>query len=154
MYDVFVQLCQRDNVTPYVVSKATKIPASTFTDWKNGRSTPKMEKLQKIADFFNVSVEYLITGSATGDVPTLEIWQSQEEDPVFMYHRAEAIHGMLANATKQKERNLIELIYVIMGSAFSDERIDLLTGYVAKLSEDQKLFVDSVIERELLRDAR
>lgn len=154
MYDVFVQLCQRDNVTPYVVSKATKIPASTFTDWKNGRSTPKMEKLQKIADFFNVSVEYLITGSATGDVPTLEIWQSQEEDPVFMYHRAEAIHGMLANATKQKERNLIELIYAIMGSAFSDERIDLLTGYVAKLSEDQKLFVDSVIERELLRDAR
>ena len=71
-----------------------------------------------------------------------------------MYHRAEAIHGMLANATKQKERNLIELIYVIMGSAFSDERIDLLTGYVARLSEDQKLFVDSVIERELLRDAR
>ena len=154
MYDTFVQLCQRDNVTPYVVSKATKIPASTFTDWKNGRSTPKMEKLQKIADFFNVSVAYLIAGGPTTDIADVEIWHPEEEDPIFMYHRAEAVHGMLANATKQKERNLIELVYAIMGSAFSDERIDLLIGYVSKLTEDQKSFVDSVIERELLRDLK
>lgn len=69
MYDVFVQLCQANDVTPYVVGKATKIPASTFSDWKNGRSKPKQDKLQRIADFFGVSVEYLMTGTdpTTGD---------------------------------------------------------------------------------------
>ena len=39
------------------VSKATNIPQSTFTEWKNGRSKPKIEKLLKIADFFGVSIE-------------------------------------------------------------------------------------------------
>ena len=151
MYDVFVQLCQRDNVTPYVVSKATKIPASTFTDWKNGRSTPKMEKLQKIADFFNVSVEYLVTGAAGADLPIVDLVMP-EEDISFMYQRAEAVHGMLAEATRRKERKLVDLLYVILGSALSEERIELLMRYVSDLSEDQRDFVDSVIDRELSRN--
>lgn len=32
----------------------------SISKWKN--STPKVERLQKIADFFGVSVEYLMTG--------------------------------------------------------------------------------------------
>ena len=151
MYDTFVQLCQRDNVTPYVVSKATKIPASTFTDWKNGRSTPKMEKLQKIADFFNVSVEYLVTGVAGADMPVVDIIRP-EEDESFMYHRAEAIHGMLAEATRHNERKVVEMLYVITRQTFSDERMDMLIGYATRLSEDQRDFVDSVINRELSRN--
>lgn len=34
----------------------------TFSDWKNGRSKPKDEKLLKIADFFDVTLDYLRTG--------------------------------------------------------------------------------------------
>ena len=44
------------------VAKATGISYSTFTDWKAGRYTPKAEKRQIIADFFNVPLEYLDTG--------------------------------------------------------------------------------------------
>lgn len=44
------------------VARGTGITKSTFSDWKTGRSTPKNEKLQKIADFFNVSLDYLISG--------------------------------------------------------------------------------------------
>lgn len=32
----------------------------SISKWKN--STPKVERLQKLADFFDVSVEYLMTG--------------------------------------------------------------------------------------------
>ena len=35
---------------------------STFSDWKSGRSNPKNDKLQKIADVLNVSIEWLTTG--------------------------------------------------------------------------------------------
>ena len=56
------QLLRQAGVTAYRVSKETGIGASTFSDWKKGRSTPKQEKLQKIADYFGVSVEYLMTG--------------------------------------------------------------------------------------------
>lgn len=34
----------------------------TLSDWKNGKSTPKQDKLMKIADYFGVTVEYLMTG--------------------------------------------------------------------------------------------
>lgn len=63
MYEIFVKLLDKYGVTAYKVSKATGIGGSTFTDWKNGRSTPKRDKLQKIADFFGVSIDYLSTGS-------------------------------------------------------------------------------------------
>lgn len=62
MYEIFVKLLKQRGVTAYKVSKATGIASSTFSDWKNGRSTPKQDKLQKIADYFGVSVDYLVTG--------------------------------------------------------------------------------------------
>lgn len=63
MYEIFVKLLDKHGITAYKVSKATGIAGSTFTDWKNGRSTPKQDKLQKIADYFGVSIEYLMTGN-------------------------------------------------------------------------------------------
>lgn len=62
MYEIFQELLSRYGVKPYDVSKATGISTSTLTDWKMGRSTPKQDKLQKIADYFGVSLEYLTTG--------------------------------------------------------------------------------------------
>lgn len=62
MYEIFEKLCKKKNVTPYKVGKETGIAGSTLSDWKNGKSVPKQNKLQKIAEFFNVSVDYLMTG--------------------------------------------------------------------------------------------
>ncbi len=47
-------------VTLYQVAKATGIAPSTLSDWKNGRSTPKADKLARIADFFSVSLDELL----------------------------------------------------------------------------------------------
>ena len=60
MYEKYVELRDKKGVTDYRVAMDTGIPKSTFTDWKNGRSKPKTEKLKTIADYFNVSIEYLI----------------------------------------------------------------------------------------------
>lgn len=60
MYKKYVELRNERNFTDYKVSKETGIAKSTFTDWKNGRSKPKVEKLKKIAELFNVTVDELI----------------------------------------------------------------------------------------------
>lgn len=60
MYKEYVKLRDERGVTDYRVAKETGITKSTFTDWKNGRSEPKIDKLSKIAKFFGVSVERLI----------------------------------------------------------------------------------------------
>ena len=64
MYETFEKLLHAHNVKVSDVARATGIRPSTFSDWKNGHYTPKRDKLQKIADFFNVSIEYLETGKA------------------------------------------------------------------------------------------
>ena len=62
MYDVYCKLRDLRGVKDADVVRATGITKSTFSDWKSGRSEPKKEKLQKIADFFDVSLDYLMTG--------------------------------------------------------------------------------------------
>lgn len=62
MYDIFEQLLQKFGVTAYRISKETGVTQTSLSNWKNGKSTPSASNLQKIADYFGVSVEYLMTG--------------------------------------------------------------------------------------------
>ncbi len=62
MYDKFLNLLTQKKVTPYRVSKETGISESTFSDWKHNKSKPKVDKLQKLADYFGVDVTYFLDG--------------------------------------------------------------------------------------------
>lgn len=63
MYKKFEKLLIDNNVTAYKVAQDTGITKSTFSDWKSGRSEPKLAKLIKIADYFGVPLEYFVRGS-------------------------------------------------------------------------------------------
>lgn len=80
MYEIFVKLLEKYGVTAYKVSKATGIAGSTFSDWKSGRSTPKQDKLQKIADYFGVTVDYLMTGKEESKEKSQELTARDERD--------------------------------------------------------------------------
>lgn len=62
MYEIFEQLCQKHNLSSYKVSKLANVTQTALSNWKNGKSEPSAKTLQKLADFFNVSVDYLLTG--------------------------------------------------------------------------------------------
>lgn len=62
MYEIYCKLRDDQGLKDADVVKATGITKSTFSDWKSGRSKLKQDKLQKIADFLGVSVDYLMTG--------------------------------------------------------------------------------------------
>ena len=62
MYEIFEQLLQKYGVSAYKVAKETGVTQSTLSDWKRGRSTPKSENMKKIADYFGVSIDYIMTG--------------------------------------------------------------------------------------------
>lgn len=61
-YEIFKRLLDEKHLTPYKVHKATGISTATLSDWKNSKSTPKIDKMQKIAEFLGVTVDYLMTG--------------------------------------------------------------------------------------------
>ena len=60
MYELFQKLLDEKGVSAYAVGKATGISTATLTSWKQGKYTPKPDKLKLIADFFNVSLEFLM----------------------------------------------------------------------------------------------
>lgn len=60
MYEKYVTLRDKRGITDYRVSLDTGITKSTFTDWKSGRSKPKIDKLKILADYFDVSIEYFL----------------------------------------------------------------------------------------------
>ena len=62
MYEVFEQLLQKNGVTPYKVAKEAGVTQTALSNWKSGRSTPTTKTLQKIADYFGVTIDYLMTG--------------------------------------------------------------------------------------------
>lgn len=63
MYDVYEKLRNEKGLSNAEVSRATGVSTATLSQWKTGRYTPKMDKLEKIASFLSVPVEYLVTGS-------------------------------------------------------------------------------------------
>ena len=62
MYEIFERLLQNHGVSAYKVAKETGVTQSTLSDWKRGRSTPKTENMKKLADYFGVSIDFLMTG--------------------------------------------------------------------------------------------
>ena len=62
MYEVFEQLLQKFGVTTADVCKATGIGQSTMYNWKSRRNLISGKNAQLIADYFGVSVDYLMTG--------------------------------------------------------------------------------------------
>ncbi len=124
MYEIFAKLLKAKGFTAYQVSKATGIAQSTLSDWKSGKSVPKADKIQKIADFFGVSAEYIMTGKE-GDqgrkyylndetaAIAQDIFENKELRLLFDAARdadpedIETVHSMLL-ALKRKERGNVD----------------------------------------------
>lgn len=53
------QLMKNRGLSAYRVSKDTGISQASLADWRKGRSNPKIDKLQKLADYLGVSIQYL-----------------------------------------------------------------------------------------------
>jgi transcriptional regulator with XRE-family HTH domain len=60
MYERFRQLMEERGITSYRVSKDTGVSEASLSEWKRGNSTPKVENLKKIANYFNVTLDYLL----------------------------------------------------------------------------------------------
>lgn len=120
MYEVFEQLLQKFGVTTADVCKATGIGQSTMSNWKSRRNMISGKNAQLIADYFNVSVDYLMTGEEKeGDkkyylndetaAMAQSIFENKELRMLFDAARdaepedLQAVHSMLL-ALKRKER--------------------------------------------------
>ena len=101
MYEIFEKLLMERGVTAYKVAKATGISTGSMTDWKKGRSAPKVDKLQKIADYFGVSVDYLLGNEPKEKTPA----EADVTFDDFTY----AMYGEAKELTDEDKKMLLEM---------------------------------------------
>lgn len=106
-YDNFVALCASVNKTPAYVGRELGIDKSTISCWKARKTKPSDVNAQKIADYFGVTVEELMS-----DTPSAGI----KKDPIPK-------DGAVSEP-KQKLRDLID--------GLSDEQCEKLAGLIVE----------------------
>lgn len=83
-FDVYSSLCESMQKTPNGVAKELGFASASVTQWKHG-STPRPAALQKIADYFGVSVRYLLGAKEKSPTPLgVELTEMQKTAMEFM----------------------------------------------------------------------
>ena len=59
-YAKYEKIRNEKGMTDFSVAKETGIPPTSIYDWKNGISTPKLDKLIILSDFFGVDLSEFI----------------------------------------------------------------------------------------------
>lgn len=58
-WNIFIDLCEKKNIKPNPLAEIIGVSSGVVTKWKKG-AMPNLEALIKIADYFDVSVDYLL----------------------------------------------------------------------------------------------
>lgn len=53
-------LVKKNNTNLYRVARGAGVPPTTLYDWKAGEYTPKIDKLEKLAKYFGVQLDYFL----------------------------------------------------------------------------------------------
>lgn len=64
------ELRKRENITQVQFAKIFDISPGTIAMWETGKREPDIDTLIRIADYFNVSVDYLLGKSENKKMPT------------------------------------------------------------------------------------
>ena len=85
MFERYLEMLKEKGIKNIDVSRATGIPASTFSDWKKGKSSPKRDKIEKIANFFDINPDWL---AGTSDIK-IKLKNNLNEQEQSYYHNPE-----------------------------------------------------------------
>lgn len=94
---------------------ACSVSASAISQWKSGRTSPATKSLQNIADYLNVSYEYLISGVGQKEkAPAPEGEREIENPDIRMIARAGR------KMTPEQAENLRKYAQYMFPEAFND----------------------------------
>lgn len=99
-YDNFKELCAKNGISPSKVGEELGIGKSSVSAWKNKKSQPTYKTLQKIADYFGVTVNKLLyeeTSDAKKEVVPVGTTSRDEQSDYIMRALSSMPKDMLDN---------------------------------------------------------
>lgn len=106
-FDNFVRLCEQKGVKPSRALTEAGVPKSAYSYWRTeagagNDAKPTNQNAVKLAQYFNVTVDYLLTGNQKGNPPQ----QPQSEVDAAL----ERIRRKLESMPKEQREALMNLI--------------------------------------------
>lgn len=80
MYEIFKRLCEERGITTYRFCKDTGTNSSTISTWKSRNTACNLKLATTIAEYFGVSVDYVMTGKKTTESNSTELTKRDERD--------------------------------------------------------------------------
>lgn len=109
MYEVYAKLRDDKGLSDYKVAQDLGFSRSTLSQWKAGTHQPKADKLQKLADYFGVSLDYLMTGeSPTGYYYNEDAMEIAQE--IYQNKNLHMLFDMTRNASADELRDFAKMI--------------------------------------------
>lgn len=89
IYKRLVELKNSSGMSGTQLATMFGISSTSFTDWGKGKGKPSVETLTKFAEYFNVSMDWIVFGKETIKSPVEELeFSISEEDKLLLkkYH--------------------------------------------------------------------
>lgn len=115
------RLMSKQDIKPTQLAKQLGMSTSSFTDWGKGKGSPSLKAVMQFADFFDVSLDYLVYGEDHQISNILEF--SNPEDAALL----ESFHK-LSPDLKAKAMGYIEGMVAAMPQSASEEDVAKLSS--------------------------
>ena len=117
-FDNFVKLCNSIGKTPSAVVQELGMAKSAVTNWRKRGNQPTGANLHKIADYFGVTVDYLLNGETKKSPDVM----SEDEEINEYLELLKTNPGMRTlfsktkNATKEDLEKVIKMLDILRGT--------------------------------------
>ncbi|TYU82815.1 helix-turn-helix transcriptional regulator [Listeria monocytogenes] len=137
------ELCKKHSISVKMLEETLNFPSNTIYQWK--QRTPGIDKLQKVSDYFNVSVDYLLGRTEVlripKDNPALDIIAAYLTPDTAEQEIEELIAFIEA---KRKENIKIPTINLVNIAAKKDKEV----AQFVEENPDFRYDVDQIIDEE------
>lgn len=76
----------KNEVTASDLCKALDIKQNTFSDWVNAKTYPRIDKIERMAQYFHISKAFLVE-----DISELDIITEDEKNMIMEYRKADRV---------------------------------------------------------------
>ena len=148
-WEIFLTLCEQHSIKPNPLAKQLGISSGAVTSWKNGK-VPHHSTLIKIANYFDVSVDYLLgktdEASPAGEkktAPALPLTDAEKQ--IFISYRSnqafkEAVDNILRLMHQEDPKAVLGAGRIFRAARSSDDHdAELLPTDAALLEKLDKL---------------
>lgn len=77
---------EKQNVTATEVCTALGIKQNTFSDWVNAKTYPRIDAIEKMAQYFGISKAFLVE-----DIKPIDIFTDEERSLMLEYRNADQV---------------------------------------------------------------